>query len=54
MGGSEENWGSQGVRCRWEEDKEKGEKDDALFESLEGFSLWGKEEEKKSLKWLKM
>lgn len=33
MGGGGGNWGSQGVRCRREEDKEIGEKDDALVES---------------------
>lgn len=33
MGGSGGNWQSQGVRCRREEDKEIGEKDDGLVES---------------------
>lgn len=31
MGGSEGNWESQGVWCRWEEDKEIGEWDEALL-----------------------
>lgn len=42
MGGSEGNWESQGGMMR-EGDKEQGEKDDALVESWEGFSIWGGE-----------